>query len=128
MQKVAIVMLIWFPYCEKKIVKSCTKVYSCFKVNAPSHSSAIGKVTIAKIDFELVENPSYSPDLNPTHYQLFLKLKEHLRGERFLQKMMGFVLCTNSPWGWFFFFKRFKNARASMGTMLKNKIFVMFLL
>lgn len=34
--------------------------------------------------FELLEHPPYSPDLAPSDFYLFPRLKEHLRGKKFL--------------------------------------------
>lgn len=51
--------------------------------NAPSHTSCIAKAAIHQAGFELVEHPPYSPDLAPSDYRLFPKLKEHLRGKKF---------------------------------------------
>lgn len=51
--------------------------------NAPSHKSAIATAAIAQAGFQLVDHPPYSPDLAPSDYRLFPKLKEQLRGKRF---------------------------------------------
>jgi [histone H3]-lysine36 N-dimethyltransferase SETMAR len=64
--------------------------------NAPSHTSAIAKAAIAKAGFELVEHPPYSPDLAPSDFRLFPKLKEHLRGKRFSSD--NDVICAVNQW------------------------------
>jgi [histone H3]-lysine36 N-dimethyltransferase SETMAR len=51
--------------------------------NAPSHTSCVAMAAIHQAGFELVEHPPYSPDLAPSDYRLFPKLKEHLRGKKF---------------------------------------------
>lgn len=43
----------------------------------------LAKVEIDNVSFEPVEHPSYLPGLAPTDYQLFSKLKKHLRGKIF---------------------------------------------
>lgn len=64
--------------------------------NAPSHRSAIATAVIAQAGFELVEHPPYSPDLAPSDYRLFPKLKEHLRGKRFSSN--NDVICAVNNW------------------------------
>ena len=51
--------------------------------NAPAHRSLIAMRKIHEIGFELVDHPPYSPDLAPSDYYLFPKLKKHLKGKRF---------------------------------------------
>ncbi|XP_077156041.1 histone-lysine N-methyltransferase SETMAR-like [Ranitomeya variabilis] len=51
--------------------------------NAPSHKAAVAMATIQEAGFELVEHPPYSPDLAPSDFFLFPRLKEHLRGKKF---------------------------------------------
>lgn len=51
--------------------------------NAPAHKSLIALQKIDEIGFELVDHPPYSPDLAPSDYYLFPKLKKHLKGKRF---------------------------------------------
>ncbi|XP_073399608.1 histone-lysine N-methyltransferase SETMAR-like [Dendrobates tinctorius] len=51
--------------------------------NAPAHKAAVAMATIQEAGFELVENPLYSPDLAPSDFFLFPRLKEHLRGKKF---------------------------------------------
>lgn len=41
------------------------------------HTFAVTKAAISKDGFELVGHPTYSSDLVPSDYWLFLKLKEH---------------------------------------------------
>ena len=51
--------------------------------NAPSHKSLVAMAAISTAGFELLDHPPYSPDLAPSDYRLFPKLKEHLRGKKF---------------------------------------------
>ena len=48
--------------------------------NAPAHSS---REVLWKFRWETLPHPPYSPDLAPSDFFLFPKLKEHLRGVRF---------------------------------------------
>jgi [histone H3]-lysine36 N-dimethyltransferase SETMAR len=52
--------------------------------NAPSHKSGVAMAAIHDAGFEILEHPPYSPDLAPSDFFLFPKLKEQLRGTRFL--------------------------------------------
>lgn len=51
--------------------------------NAPAHKSLIALQKINEMCFELIDHPPYSPDLAPSDYYLFPKLKKHLKGKRF---------------------------------------------
>ena len=51
--------------------------------NAPSHMSTVAMAAIQKCRFQLVEDPPYSPDLAPSDYYLFPKLKNELGGHHF---------------------------------------------
>ena len=51
--------------------------------NAPVHTLAVAKGAVTECGFEKFEHPTYSPDLPPSDYQLFSKLKKDLRGEKF---------------------------------------------
>lgn len=48
-----------------------------------SHKSLVAMAAISTAGFELLDHPPYSPDLAPSDYRLFPKLKEHLRGKKF---------------------------------------------
>ncbi|GFR99789.1 histone-lysine N-methyltransferase SETMAR [Elysia marginata] len=72
--------------------------------NARPHTSRQTEKALHKMSFVLLPHPSYSPDLAPSDFYLFPKLKEHLRGNhyendedmeaavrhRFGQKCVGF--------------------------------------
>jgi len=51
--------------------------------NAPSHSSRVAVASAKQCGFELLLHPSYSPDLAPSDFYLFPKLKENIRGQVF---------------------------------------------
>jgi histone-lysine N-methyltransferase SETMAR len=51
--------------------------------NAPVHTAAISKATIQECGFMELDHPPYSPDLAPSDYFLFSKLKSELRGKKF---------------------------------------------
>ena len=48
--------------------------------NAPSHRAAKTTETIKRLDFELLDDPPYSPDLAPCDFFLFHLIKSVLRG------------------------------------------------
>jgi len=49
---------------------------------ARHHTAAHSVETLKKLNFEVLEHPSYSPDLAPSHYHLFGPLKQDLRDHR----------------------------------------------
>jgi len=51
--------------------------------NARPHTSATTRDAIQCLDFSVLPHPPYSPDLAPSYFHLFPKLKEHLKGQRF---------------------------------------------
>ena len=51
--------------------------------NAPGHSSRIVRDVLREFRWELLPHPPYSPDLAPSDFFLFPKLKEHLKGVYF---------------------------------------------
>ena len=51
--------------------------------NTPSHKSLVAMSAISAAGFELLDHPPYSPDLAPSYYRLFPKLKERLHGKKF---------------------------------------------
>lgn len=51
--------------------------------NAPAHKSQFAMSKLRDLGFELVELPPYSPDLAPSDYYLFSKLKKNLKGCKF---------------------------------------------
>ena len=51
--------------------------------NVPVHNSILVTDYLTKMGIKTVPQPSYSPDLAPCDFWLFLKLKEKLRGSRY---------------------------------------------
>ena len=51
--------------------------------NAAVHTVAVAKAAVKECGFEEIEHPPYSPDLAPSDYYLFSKLKKDLRGKKF---------------------------------------------
>ncbi|KOC61211.1 Histone-lysine N-methyltransferase SETMAR [Habropoda laboriosa] len=51
--------------------------------NARPHTSGLTMAKIAEFKFNLLPQPAYSPDLAPSDFHLFPKLKKFLRGCRF---------------------------------------------
>ena len=51
--------------------------------NAPVHSSKVAMQSVRDCGFELLPHPPYSPDLAPSGFFLFSKLKKELRGQRY---------------------------------------------
>jgi histone-lysine N-methyltransferase SETMAR len=48
--------------------------------NAPAHKSVLAMGKLRDLHYELLENPPYSPDLAPSDFLLFPKLKLFLAG------------------------------------------------
>ena len=51
--------------------------------NAPVHTSRVAMDAVRECGYELLPHPPYSPDLAPSDFHLFPRLKKHLRGRRF---------------------------------------------
>jgi len=51
--------------------------------NAPVHTAAAIKAAVKECGFEEIEHPPCNPDLAPSGYYLFSKLKKDLRGKKF---------------------------------------------
>lgn len=51
--------------------------------NAPAHTSAVAMSAIQSCGFEILPHPPYSPDLAPSDFHLFPKMKLELSGRRF---------------------------------------------
>jgi len=49
----------------------------------PVHTAAVAKASVKECCFEEIEHPPHSPDLAPSDYYLFSKLKKVLRGKNF---------------------------------------------
>jgi histone-lysine N-methyltransferase SETMAR len=64
--------------------------------NAPAHKSFNALQKLHEIGFELIDHPPYSPDLAPSDYYLFPKLKKHLKGAKFSTN--NEVICAVENW------------------------------
>jgi transposase len=51
--------------------------------NARPHSAAATMSLLYSWGWEILPDPPYSPDLTPSDFHLFPKMKNHLRGQRF---------------------------------------------
>jgi histone-lysine N-methyltransferase SETMAR len=51
--------------------------------NAPAHKSVLAMGKLRDLHYELLEHPPYSPDLAPSDFYLFPKLKLFLAGQHF---------------------------------------------
>jgi transposase len=51
--------------------------------NAPVHTATVAKAAVLECGFQEIDHPPYSPDLAPSDYYLFSKLKSDLRGRKF---------------------------------------------
>ncbi len=54
-----------------------------YQDNAPVHNSILVTDYLTKTGIKTVPHPSYSPNLTPSDFWLFTKLKEKLRGCRY---------------------------------------------
>ena len=57
--------------------------------NAPPHRALSTQKKLAYLDFQCLDNPSYSPDLAPSDYHLFPGLKKRLKGRHFFVRREG---------------------------------------
>ena len=51
--------------------------------NAPAHISQVAMTAATECGFEVLPHPPYSPDMAPSHFCLFPKLKSNLHGTQF---------------------------------------------
>jgi histone-lysine N-methyltransferase SETMAR len=51
--------------------------------NAPAHKSVLAIGKLGDLHYKLLEHPPYSPDLAPSDFTLFPKLKLFFTGQRF---------------------------------------------
>jgi len=63
--------------------------------NAPAHTSSQALAVIRSAGFELLIHPPYSPDLAPSDFRLFPKLKEFVKGHKFVDDN-EVIYATNS--------------------------------
>jgi histone-lysine N-methyltransferase SETMAR len=65
-----------------------------YQDNAPAHKSVLAIGKLRNLHYELLEHPPYSPDLAPSDFCLFSKLKLFLAGQRFFFELIGDCICT----------------------------------
>ena len=65
--------------CRRKL----TKGVLFHQDNAPVHKSVIAMAAIHDCGFKFIKHPPYSPDLAPSDFHLFPKLKTAISGTRF---------------------------------------------
>ena len=53
------------------------------QANAPVHTAKVAIEKAAECGFEILPHPAYSPDLAPSDFHLFPKVKKELRGRKF---------------------------------------------
>ncbi|XP_065664430.1 histone-lysine N-methyltransferase SETMAR-like [Hydra vulgaris] len=54
--------------------------------NARPHTAKISRETLARLQWEILTHPPYSPDLAPSDYHLFLALDNHMRNQQFQKR------------------------------------------
>jgi hypothetical protein len=52
-------------------------------VSACPHTAAHTVDTLGALKFEVLQHPPYNPDLAPSDFHLFGRMKDHLRGQKF---------------------------------------------
>ena len=67
---------------ERKTPREFTKVV-LFLHNAPAHRALATQKTLAYLGFHFLDHSPYSPDLAPSDYHLFPRLKKQLKGRHF---------------------------------------------
>ena len=70
-------------YIRKRGIKKWEDGVYLLHDNAPSHTSMVAQDAINNSGFQQLSHPPYSPDLAPSDYFLFPKLKNYLRGRTF---------------------------------------------
>jgi histone-lysine N-methyltransferase SETMAR len=68
---------------RQRHVGMLTRVVKLLHDDATPHTAGKTRETIEKIGWEILKQPTHSPDLAPSDFHLFGKLKEHLSGKRF---------------------------------------------
>lgn len=54
--------------------------------NAPAHTSHVAQAAVFDLGYEQLPHPPYSPDLSPSDYFLFPRVKQELRGRHFTSR------------------------------------------
>jgi hypothetical protein len=64
-------------------MKFIRKFINVYGDNAPAQENVLAIGKLKNMHYELLEHPPYSPDLAPSDFSLFSKLKLFLAGQRF---------------------------------------------
>jgi histone-lysine N-methyltransferase SETMAR len=70
--------------------------------NAPAHRTLSTKKKLAKLGFQYLDHPPYSPDLSPSDYHLFPGLKKTIETSPFFFRRGGHC-CRGDLVGWTIF-------------------------
>ena len=54
-----------------------------FQDNAPAHTSQVAMTAATECGIQILPHPPYSPDMAPSDFYWFSKLKSHLRGTQY---------------------------------------------
>ena len=65
--------------CKKEVRKTDLLLQD----NAPAHTSQVPMTAATECRFEILPHPPYSPDMAPSDFYQFPKLKSHLRGTQY---------------------------------------------
>ena len=71
-----------------------TRIVLLLQENAPAHTSQVALTAATEYGFEVLHHPPYSPDMAPSDFYLFPKLKSNLRGTQFGSKE-GVIAAVN---------------------------------
>jgi len=66
--------------CHGKVTKGVLFLHD----NAPAHQALATQKKLAYVCCECLDHPPYSPDLAPSDYHLFPRLRKQLKGHHFL--------------------------------------------
>ena len=80
-------LLVMSRHCTSSVMHCAINVQDetsspCMTMLAP-HAACLTSEAIAKMGWEVLPHPSYSPDLAPSDYHLFGSVKDQLRGQRY---------------------------------------------
>jgi len=71
---------------KEKICAKFTKGVLFLHGNAPVHRALATQKKLAYLGFQFQDNPPYSPDLAPSDYRLFFRLKKQFKSLHFLSE------------------------------------------
>ena len=75
-----------------------THVVLLLQDNAPAYTSQVAMIAATECGFEILPHPSHSPDMAPSDFYLFPKLKSQLRGTQH-GRFEGFIEAVNEHLG-----------------------------